>query len=82
MTYKPKEKILTEGELCKWWGLTSEQLDELRRRRALPHIVINRSTRLYRESSLITWLSVHEAYPISGSELKPIESLLKTSETG
>ena len=64
MTYKPKEKILTEGELCKWWGLTKDQVTKLRLENNLPHIVINRSTNLYRETSLIEWLMKQEAEAI------------------
>ena len=60
MTYKPKEKILTEGELCKWWGLTKDQVAQLRLKRGLPYIVINKSTNLYREAALIEWLIEHD----------------------
>lgn len=55
MAYKPKEKILTAGELCKWWNITPEQLDKLRRAKNLPYVEIGKGTYLFREKSIAKW---------------------------
>ena len=55
MTYKPKEKILTAGELCQWWGITKDQLDKLRLKKALPYVELAKSVYIFREADLAAW---------------------------
>jgi hypothetical protein len=61
MTYRPKEKILTEGELCKWWNITADQLTKLRLKKDLPYISVSKSVFLFRETALIEWLVKQES---------------------
>jgi hypothetical protein len=56
MTYKPKERILTTEELCKWWGLTIDQLDRLRRDEDLPYLALSRGVYIFSEKRLIQWV--------------------------
>jgi hypothetical protein len=54
-TYTPKEKLLTAKQLCEWWGITTDQLDKLRRERALPCVQLSRGNYLFKESLLVEW---------------------------
>jgi len=60
MTYRPKEKILTAGELCQWWQITTEQLDKLRLKRGLPHTELARGVYLFSEKRIAEWLIANE----------------------
>jgi len=50
------QNVLTEEELKKLLGLTKNQLAELRTNGQMPFLKINRTSRLYLESDLMTWL--------------------------
>jgi len=60
MAYKPKEKILTAGEVCKWWGITKEQLDKLRWDWDLPFVELSKGVYVFRESTLTEWIKNKE----------------------
>lgn len=67
MTYRPKEKILTAGELCQWWQITEDQLDQLRLKRALPHTQLARGVYLFSEKRIADWLLSNETI-LKGSQ--------------
>ena len=54
--YKPKEKILTAGQLCHWWGISTGQLDTLRLEKGLPYAVVAKGVYIFMESWLKEWL--------------------------
>ena len=64
MSYTPKEKILTAGELCKWWGITKDQLDRLRKEGGLPYVMVARGVYIFIEKALADWCRANLNNPL------------------
>lgn len=60
MAYKPKEKILTQEQLCEWWGITGDQLDNLRLKKGLPYVELVKGRYVFVEKRIADWLLVNE----------------------
>lgn len=58
--YKPKEKILTEGQLSEWWGISIGQLTNLRLKNGLPFAVAAKGVYIFKESWINEWLEANK----------------------
>ena len=51
------DQVISEYDLCIILGISAVTLDNLRRQKDLPYIVLNRNNRVYLVSEVLKWLA-------------------------
>jgi len=67
------EGVLSEAEVQELFGVTRDQLSELRLKKALPFVRINQKARVYLATDIMGWLYTQRVVLNSGSETEEVE---------